>query len=632
MKRRLWLIPVLAILLAILGYGAAAADNSGQCGDNLTWTFQSATGTLTISGQGRMWDVSYDDRAYGRSHWPKAVKDSIQKVVIEEGVTSVGVAAFEETVSIRTVLLPSTIELIDSFAFYRCRLLTAIDLPEGLLYINGSAFSETGLKSVIIPGTVRYLASFASCPDLSKVLIKAFTEIELYIIVEGAFSCCPNLESIEVEAGHVALRRIDGVLFSGQVLITYPQGKKEEKYIIPGWCKELCGSAFGFSEDGASYLKEVVIPERWTSIGGEQGSFSYCKTLEKVVFPESITSIETDAFSYTGLRSITIPDTVVSIGVVAFQGCPLTEVYISKNVTEIHFNAFQDCCWNERFIVSEENTEFASSDGALFSKDMKILVVCPGAKQSFNIPEGVVSIGYAAFESCREINSVTIPGSVTNIEHYAFMNCYKLTDVVIPESVSNIGQFAFFYCEQLESIVIPGNIGTIRLGAFRDCRSLQSAVLEEGVAEIEEQVFASCPELTSLTIPLSLTHISLNAFSGCEKPMHVYYPGTKAQWEKIQMDEGNECFETAIVHYGWTDPEFCLPVSLTTIGEDAFVGIAAQSVAIPNGVEEISGNPFSDSSVTMIYGCPGSAAETLANTYGYTFISVDEGWITGHCK
>ena len=75
------------------------------------------------------------------------------------------------------------------------------------------------------------------------------------------------------------------------------------------------------------------------------------------------------------------------------------------------------------------------------------------------------------------------------------------------------------------------------------------------------------------------------------------------------------------------NPDFFLPASLTAIGLDAFSGITARAVVIPKNVTSITANPFAGSSVTAVYGYSGSAAETLADSFGYCFIAIDDAWM-----
>ena len=88
MKRKLWIILALAALILALACGAALADESGSCGDNVTYSFNSATGMLTISGSGAMTDYDISSNLS-----PFARNAEIQTVNVEEGVTAIGYAA-----------------------------------------------------------------------------------------------------------------------------------------------------------------------------------------------------------------------------------------------------------------------------------------------------------------------------------------------------------------------------------------------------------------------------------------------------------------------------------------------------------------------------------------------------------
>ena len=89
MKWKLWIILALTALILALGAGSALADESGTCGDNVTWTLNTSTGALTITGTGAMTDYTNSSPAPWYSY-----RSSITSVSIGCGVTRIGNNAF----------------------------------------------------------------------------------------------------------------------------------------------------------------------------------------------------------------------------------------------------------------------------------------------------------------------------------------------------------------------------------------------------------------------------------------------------------------------------------------------------------------------------------------------------------
>ena len=104
MKKVLVLLALLAAACCLLTFSAAAesAAASGICGENLTWTLDAA-GTLTVSGTGAMKDYNYEGAPWYQS------RDSIQAVVVENGVTSIGKYAFSGCSSLSSITIPESV-------------------------------------------------------------------------------------------------------------------------------------------------------------------------------------------------------------------------------------------------------------------------------------------------------------------------------------------------------------------------------------------------------------------------------------------------------------------------------------------------------------------------------------------
>ena len=261
-----------------------------------------------------------------------------------------------------------TVTSIGEEAFYNCRSLTSVTIPDGVTSIGEDAFWNcTSLTSVTIPDSVTSIGGYAfhNCTSLTSVTIPD----SVTSIGDWAFSGCKSLTS-------------------------------------------------------------VTIPDSVTSIG--EYTFSQCTSLTSVTIPDSVTSIGGQAFyKCTSLTSVTIPGSVTSIGKSAFSECTsLTSVTIPDGVTSIGRGAFSDCAALTGIWVAEGNSHYVSdASGVLFNKDKTTLVQCPGAFAVYTIPGSVTSIGDDAFSGCASLTSVTIPDSVTSIGNYAFSCCGSLTDV-----------------------------------------------------------------------------------------------------------------------------------------------------------------------------------------------------------
>ena len=165
--------------------------DSGSCGENVTWTL-TADGTLTISGTGAMTDYTYDSR----SPW-YSCRTYIKRVVMQQGVTSIGDHAFWDCSGLTSVTIPDGVTSIGDYAFAYCVSLTSATIPEGVTSIGGSAFSGcSGLTSVTIPSSVTSIgwSAFENCTALTFMTIPE----SVTYISEEVFSNCIRLARVTI--------------------------------------------------------------------------------------------------------------------------------------------------------------------------------------------------------------------------------------------------------------------------------------------------------------------------------------------------------------------------------------------------------------------------------------------------
>ena len=449
MKKIISLLLSLAMLLTItsgLNLTAFADTITGECGDNVTYSLDTSTGVLTISGTGKMTDYSYQSS-------PFCNDTKIKLVTIDYGVTSIGKNAFEGCASLTSITIGNSVTSICRSAFSDCTSLTSVTIPNSVTSIGERAFSDcTSLTSVTIPDSVTNIGAFAfsACTSLTSVTIPD----SVTSIGRDVFYYCTSLKSIEVLDNNKNYSSEGGVLFNKDKtkLIQYPVGNEKTTYNIPNGV---------------------------TSIGNN--AFNRCTNLTSVTIPDSVTSIGNYAFSdCTSLANITIPSSVTSICDLTFYGC--------TSLLSIE--------------VSNDNMNYSSIDGVLFNKDKSELITYPTGKadSEYAIPNSVTSIGDNAFHGCTSLTSVTIPNSVTSIGIYTFRGCTSLTSVIIPNSLTTIGYSAFRNCASLTSVTIGNSVTSIGGSAFSGCTSLTSVTVPDSVTSIGDYAFKDCTGLTSIIV------------------------------------------------------------------------------------------------------------------------------------
>ena len=211
------------------------------------------------------------------------------------------------------------------------------------------------------------------------------------------------------------------------------------------------------------------------------------------------------------------------------------------------------------------------------------------------IPDSVTSIGGSAFYGCTSLTSVTIPDSVTSIGGSAFGNCKSLTNMTIPDSVTLIGNGAFLGCTSLTSVTIPDSVTSIGERAFSECTSLTSVTIPDSVTSIGEGAFYDCSSLTSVTIPDSVTSIGNGAFASCTSLTGIWVAEGNNDYSSDASGVLFNKDKITLVQCPGTFREYTIPDSVTSIGEQAFMGCSSlTSVTIPDSVTSIHWGAFYD--------------------------------------
>ena len=641
---------------------------------NIGYDFDSETGTLTIYGSGAMKDYSSNDAPWysfrgdiktviitdsvttiGKEAFFNC--NSLASVTIPDSVISIGDGAFQNCTSLTSVTIPASVTSIGYCAFRYCTALTTLVLNEGLTLIDGDAFEHcSSLVSVTIPASATLDGPcFRCCTALTSLTISEGVEE----IPSGVFSYCDSLISVTIPH---SVKYIGGRAFyfcSSLTSVTFADG------LISIGYEAFCG---------CSSLKNVVLPSSLSRLNS--CSFSECDSLISVKIPASVEKLYDSTFSkcsslvkidvsggnkdycsvdgvlfnkdkttliqYPASKfgsSFTVPSSVVRIGGYAFYGCNiLTTLFIPSSVMYLGSKAVHCCSSLAEIDVAEENEEYASLDGVLFSKDMKTLIHYPAKKSdtSYEIPVGVTEIGQRAFYGCTSLTSITIPDSVGSFGEESFYGCTSLTSVTLPTSVGFYSyDDVFFGCTSLTEIVstsesnkyvsvngvlfnssmtelvqypakksdtsyeIPAGVTRVHDGAFYGCTSLISITIPDSVGYIGDYAFCGCTSLTSITLP-SAVNVGCNVFFGCTSLTEILVKGG---------NNGSFCSENGVLYNadktmlyaypaGKTDAVYEMPSTLTSFDSNAVF-------AYCSNIKEIRlSDSFSSEDIVVLGFCP----------------------------
>lgn len=103
---------------------------------------------------------------------------------------------------------------------------------------------------------------------------------------------------------------------------------------------------------------------------------------------------------------------------------------------------------------------------------------------TFDIPEGITTIGTSAFNGAVNLTSIDIPEGVTSIYNSAFYDCLALANVGLPNGITSIGILAFGFCKLLEAIEIPNSVESIGEQCFQGCTALKTITINKAEGSI----------------------------------------------------------------------------------------------------------------------------------------------------
>ncbi len=578
--------------------GAVVSINvveSGSCGEKATYKLYD-DGLIIISGEGSMTDYYNTEPQFNENL-------NIKKVVIENGITKIGYGTFYCCENITSVVFPESLTEIASYAFCGCSNLSEVTFNNGLKNIGSESFSYCNIKYVNIPKSLEYFNSsaFDGCPVIAYSVEEGnsfYVNDEEGVVFNKEKTVLvkyPSAKKIKTYSIPNTVEEISAYAFFQNDLL--------EKISIPDSVKYIGMYAFSL----CTGLNSIVIPENVQYISS--GTFAWCYSLSNVDIKNGPTYIGMDAFyACVSLINIVIPDSVKNIGSYAFSSCdsletiiigngvinisetafqsskklysieispyntayssrdgilynkeqteivyipmPLTgEIIIPASVTTLSHKLFTRSYYITAINVEEGNRYFKSIDGIVYSSNGDRLIICPKGKTgTVIVPDDIKEIGESAFDDCEHISSIILNDNVYSIGDYAFSGCSELKNFDMPNSVTELGKSVFLGCYSLTYVKLSSGVKVFD-STFDSC-GLEVVIFPEGTTSIGERCCIFNYDLKNIYIPSSVKTIedcAFKCYSG--QSIHVYYGGTKEQWENINKSGSNEALQYAEMHY-----------------------------------------------------------------------------------
>ena len=361
-----------------------------RAGYNITASLDGET--LTLSGTGE----TYDNLWWADSDDNEIIKSNVKYIVVEDGITALGYELFKNFNNVETIELPASLTKIKNWTFQNCRSLKSISIPEGVTEIGNGIFNDcVSLKNITFPSTLKEIPDITDCEDSEPVPVESITlKKGIQTIGFLAFSGLSKLKNINIPDSVTTIEQSAIADCTSLTELTLPDSITKIDYTAFGNCEAL---------------DKIVLPSNLTLLGN--AVFRNCNV--EITFPASLKYIP-----YLGdnaVRKVTISEGVETIGVDAFfNSHKLTEITLPSTITSIESGAFS----GTGIASFNYPQNFASIESGVFQNT---------SLKEFSVPKAVTEINDQAFTGCTDLVKISIPESVKYIGTDVFKNCRNLT-------------------------------------------------------------------------------------------------------------------------------------------------------------------------------------------------------------
>lgn len=560
--------------------------------DGITYSYNSSTQTATVIGSTFVDHCMVTIPSYvpinGGNYEVKTISASafynneyVDSLYISSGIETIENNAFQECYNMRFVELPSSLKAIGERSFGGCGI-RILDIPEGVTTIGPYAFQGCGLQKVTLPSTISSIGRWAFI-DLYNLTTVVSRIAEPVALEEGTFAKYGNWNSDEQKYYFI---KNDATLY-------IPIGTTAKYQAAAGW----------------DMFADIVE--------GEIKEITYNGLIYSYVEGKGTATVTGRADSE--LQNVTIPGTipigdvnyaVKAIGARAFYDLPLQSVTIEDGVETIGNQAFYDSDGIYDLVLP--STLKSIGDEAFTYSYFTSLV----------LPEGLVSIGRRAFADCRRIQKLELPSTLDSIADYAFFYCSSLTSVIsriqtpfeISKSVFSTGEYwndgIQTFTESPATLYVP--VGTkSAYEAFAGWKMFAGGIYEgepkEGSSGIFNYIYMEGSKVATLVAG------DYSSLRNLEVPATADIAGNT--YNVVGIGTG------AFQNYSLLS--VTIPEGVETIGNNAFSNChSMRSIKLPESIIQIGNNAFSDCSSLDTIAIP-RKVESIGN-YAFAWTGIKE--------
>lgn len=443
----------------------------------------------------------------------------LKEINIPESVEIIEAQAFFGCKMLKKVHLPKNLKRLDVDTFTDSGI-ESVDLPEHPEYVGARTFSNSELNQVTIPANFPLtVAMFDECKNLETVTFEG-TDIKVPGI---CFKLCESLKDIDLSSiktigkgGFLGCKSLDFDVLPKDIRVNDSAFSEcGIKHITVENLNSIGGTKKVFY--GCRQLTEAVIEVRGANIPQDvkeipEELFSHCSSLEKVLFTgmdSKITSIGYGAFEYTALKEFEVPENVTKISNYAFFNTrQLTKIALSKKLARIGRQAFSES--GLKSITLPDSVEFVKMVKTECFRDCCNLEEVTLPAKEFVVSEGM-------FMNCTALKKVNNADKIVQLEKYAFYGANSLKQIDLSSAV-DIGGSAF-ECSGLTSVKLSKCCKTLGPNAFYKCKNLKLADLSESSIEyFAPYIFYRCGGnklMTEVILPDKIWNVDECAFVEC---------------------------------------------------------------------------------------------------------------------